>query len=191
MPENSSAHLYDFVGFLSKAVRDMLQLKGNFDVSRKPMIVERELVSFSGRMRVDALEKFNKRTVFSVVKFYADTGRLERDQPIGALVVFVESEYLSKLLWSLEYPRIDEDDDEAALDGCGTLTNLIAGHFVKEVHEQGFVHLQMSHFESFINNAVNGVSFSTDQTRKYEISFVIQGQKRIVVELTMGDVPRA
>ncbi len=189
MPDTSSS-LYDFAAILIKAVRNMFVLKGNFDVSRQPAIVEREVVSFHGHMRVDALEKFNKRTVFSAVKFYANEKRMEQDKPLGALVVFVEAEYLSKLLWSLEYPRIDEDDDDALMDGCGTLANLIAGYFVKEIFDEGFAHLQMSHFESYINTAVNGIVFSTDQTHKCEISFVIQGQKRIVAELTMGSVPR-
>ncbi|MBF0330711.1 MAG: hypothetical protein HQL17_02150 [Candidatus Omnitrophica bacterium] len=191
MPDTSSARLYEFVDLLSKAAREMLQVKGNFDVSRKPVIVDKEVVSFHGRMRIDGLEKFNRRTVFSVVKFYTDAAHMERDRPVGALTVFVETEHLPKLLWSLEYPRIDEDDDEAMLDGCGTLTNLIAGYYVKEIFDQGYVHLQMSHFESYINTAVNGIAFSVDQTKKCEISFIIQGQKRIVVELTMSNVPRA
>lgn len=191
MPENPSADRQVFVDLLIKAVREILQAKGGFDVSRKPVVTEKDIVSFHGRLRVDAMEKYNARTVFSVVKFYANVEKMERDQPVGAMIVFVEAEYLSKLLWSLEYPRIDEDDDAELLDGCGTLVNVIAGHFVKIIHDKGFVHLQMSHFESYVNTALNGIAFSSDQTIKNEIIFYIQGQKRMVVELTMGHVPVA
>jgi hypothetical protein len=90
----------------------------------------------------------------------------------------------------MDYGRIDEDDDEEVLDASGTVTNLIAGGFVKELTGRGYVHLEMSHFESFINTVVDGIHFSAEQDRKFEIEFFIRKEKRIVVELTMGNIPR-
>ena len=176
---------------LGHAVRQMIQVKGEYDLSREPMMRQKPVISFHKRMRIDGMEKFNARTVFASVKFYTDVVNLELDKPLGALVVFIEVDEIARLMWSLDYPRIDEDDDAVILDACGTLTNLIAGYFVKEIHDLGFVHLQMSHFESYINTAIDGVAFSSDQTEKYEIDFWIKGAKRIVAELTMGPVPPA
>jgi hypothetical protein len=187
---DTSTNLDELVGMLCTAVRRMLKLKGGVDVSPDPVVLEKEIVSFNQRMRVDGLEKFNARTVFAVVKFYVDVDALDQDKPIGALIVYVEADDLGRLLWKLDYPRIDEDDEEVLLDGCGTLTNLIAGYFVKEIADMGHVHLEMSHFESFINSAVNGVAFASQQTKKYEVGFYLAGKKRIVAELTMGPVPR-
>ncbi len=152
---------------------------------------EKEIVSFRRHIRVDALEKFNARAVFSVIKFYSDVAAMEADTPVGALIFFIEAEYVAKLLWHLEYPRIDEDDDAAILDGCGTLTNLVAGYFVKDLNDLGCVHLQMSYFDSYFNTVLDGVAFAPDQTRKYEINFSISGEKRLVAELSMSRIPRA
>ncbi len=188
-PSTDSLKELSFI--LCVALRKMLVMKGGYDLSREPQMREMEVVSFHKRLRVDGLEKFGARTVFSVVQFYKDLEKMERDEPLGALIIFVEADHLARLLWGLDYPRIDEDDDDVLLDACGTLTNLIAGYFVKELFDQGYIHLQMSHFESYFNTALNGVAFAPDQTKKYEISFTIKGAKRIVAELTMGPVPRA
>jgi hypothetical protein len=176
---------------LCNSVRRMLQLKGEYDLSRDPVLHQRPVLSFHQRLRVDGMEKFNARTVFSAVKFYTDAHSLEQDKPLGALIVFIQVDEIARLIWSLDYPRIDEDDEASILDASGTLTNLIAGYFVKEIRDLGYVHLQMSHFESYINTAVNGVAFASDEKEKYVIDFWIKGTKRIVAELTMGPVPVA
>lgn len=183
--------LLDYTRVLAASVRKMLLAKGGLELSRNPVLRQKEIVAFRRRIRVDALEKFNARTVFSVIKFYVDVAAMDADTPVGALIVFIEAEYVPRLLSHLEYPAVEEDDDAAILDGCGTLTNLIAGYFVKDLYDMGCVHLQMSYFDSYFNTAPNGVAFAPEQTMKYEISFVISGEKRLVAELTMGHVPKA
>ena len=187
----SADNLKGLALILARAVRKMVQVKGEFDLSRDPVLRVRPLVAFRQRLRVDGMEKFNARTVFSAVKFYVDKEALDNDQPLGALIIFIAVDEIAHLMWSFAYPRIDEDDDEAVLDACGTLANLIAGYFVKEIHDLGRVNLQMSHFESYLNTAVDGIGFAADETEKYEIDFWIKGSKRIVAELTMGPVPAA
>ncbi|NLE65394.1 MAG: hypothetical protein GX606_05730, partial [Elusimicrobia bacterium] len=167
-----------------------LRAKGDIYLSVDPVVRERPIVEFAKRMRVDGLEKFNCRTVFSSITFHLDKGHLEHGQAVGALVVYIPVDYLPRLMWLMEYGRINEDDDDVIMDACGTVTNLIAGYFVKELSGHGYIFLEMSHFESFINTAVNGINFSPEQDVKHEISFEIKGDKQIVVELTMGPIPR-
>ena len=93
-------------------------------------------------------------------------------------------------MWLLEYGRIDEDDEEEVLDACGTVTNLIAGYFVKELSAHGYIHLEMSHFDTYINSPVDGINFFPQEDVKHEMDFFIREEKRIVIELTMGHVPR-
>lgn len=174
---------------LVDAVRITLKSKGGVYLSGEPEILEKPVVQFSRHMRVDALEKFGERTVFSVVNFYHGKHRMEHHQPAGTLIFYIPVSYISKLLWMLEYPRIDEDDDGLVLDGCGSVANLVAGAFVKELCGKGYVHLEMSHFESYINTAVNGVEFPEEESLKHEISFSIGGVRRLVAELTMSHVP--
>jgi hypothetical protein len=192
MPNPSNIHAEDLKGFamiLCHAVRKMIQVKGQYDFSRDPVLRQKPVVSFHKRMRVDGMEKFNARTVFSAVRFYTDIQSLELDKPLGVLVIFIEVDEIARILKSFDYPQIDEDDDRIILDACGTLTNLIAGYFVKEIQDLGFLCLQMSHFESYVNTAVDGIAFASDETLKYEIDFWIKGAKRIVAELSMGPVP--
>jgi hypothetical protein len=192
MPELSKIYpdnLKSLALILGHCVRKMILDKGEYDLSRDPVLRLKPVISFHQRMRVDGMEKFNARTVFSAVKFYTDTENLERDKPLGALIVFIQVDEIARLMWSFDYPRIDEDDDAAILDACGTLTNLIAGYFLKHIQDLGGRPLQMSHFESHINTAVNGIAFASDEKQKYEVDFWIKGAKRLVAELTMGPVP--
>ncbi len=183
--------LHGLSRILCVALRKMLMDKGEIGLSREPLIRQKNIVAFQGRLRVDALEKFNTRAVFSAVKFYVDAAHLEADQPVGVLIIFAEVEEIGRLLWKMEYPRIDDDDEAAILDGCGTLANLVAGYFVKELGDRGYIHLQMSHFESHINTALNGIAFASGENKKAEMTFWINGEKRLVAELTMTPLPKA
>jgi hypothetical protein len=183
-------NLYDMSLILAAAVAKMLRVKGDIYLSSAPVIKERRIVQFARRMRIDGLEKYGSRTVFSSVTFHIDRDRMEQEQAIGALVVYIPVDYIARLMWLLEYGRIDEDDDLVVMDACGTITNLIAGYFVKELSANGYIFLEMSHFESYINTAVNGVNFSSDQDIKDEIEFFIKGDKKIVAELTMTPLQR-
>jgi hypothetical protein len=175
---------------LAAAVKKILKDRGGIFLSQEPETVEKNIVEFGRRMRVDALEKFGDRTVFSAVKFYVDGAHMSRDEAAGALVVYIPVMHLAHFLKMLEYPEIDEEVDEALMDGCGTVANLIAGAFVKDIAKIGFGFLQMSHFETYINTAVNGIEFSPEEKIKHEITFMINGQKRLVAELTMGRIPK-
>ncbi len=172
------------------AVEKMLRMKGGLVLSAEPHVVRRKIVQFGKRMRIDGLEKFGERTVFSSINFYLDKERMDENQAVGTLIVYLPVSYIDRLLRMMEYPHIDEEDDESVLDGCGTVTNLIGGYFVKELKGLGYIHLEMSHFESYINTSVNGVEFSAEQEWKYEITFEISGAKKMVAELTLGHVPR-
>ncbi|MBF0569370.1 MAG: hypothetical protein HQL18_01155 [Candidatus Omnitrophica bacterium] len=182
--------LHDLSLVLSAAVAKMLRVKGDIYLSPTPVIRERKIVQFGKRMRVDGLEKFGVRTILSSINFYRDKERMEQGRPIGVLVIYIPADYIARLMWLLEYGRIDEDNEGVILDACGTLTNLIAGYFVKELSGLGYIFLEMSHFDSYINTAVNGVTFSSEQDFKHEIEFYIRGEKKIVAELSMGKLPR-
>lgn len=175
---------------LVKSVKKILREKGQIALSNEPEPVFKPITQFANRMRIDALEKFSERTVFSTINFYLDEQHMEQHSAIGALVLYIPVALISNLMHILEYPRIDEDNDEEVLDACGTVTNLIAGTLVKEMKGLGYVHLEMSHFQNSINTALNGIEFPFDQERKCELRFEISGRPRIVAEVVMGKVPR-
>jgi hypothetical protein len=170
------------------AIKKVLEQQANLIVSREPVLHKRAVIQFQKRMRVDALEKFNERTVFSTVHFYRDKAAMEKGVALGNIIVYIPVNNIVKLFEKLNYPPVDEDDDAAVLDASGTLVNLFAGAFVKDMAARGYGFLVMSHFESYINVALNGIDFSSDQEYKYEIDFEIRGQRVFVVELTMGAI---
>ena len=104
------------------------------------------------------------------------------------LIVYLEQAFLPEFLRLMQYPYIDSDNEDESKDGCGTLANLIAGQFKRELANLGYKDLMMSHFQSFVNTAVDGVGIPKGLTEKYELSFDVEGTKRLVVELVSLDM---
>ncbi|MBF0571261.1 MAG: hypothetical protein HQL12_05255 [Candidatus Omnitrophica bacterium] len=168
---------------LTAAVKKVFYEKSKITFSSEPKIEKRILTLFLHRMRVDAMEKFNTTTVFSVLEFAANAEGLEKKEFLITLVVYLEQKFLPEFLRLMQYPYIDSDDEMEVKDGCGTLVNLIAGQFKKEMAKLGYRDMMMSHFDSYINTAVDGVSIPIGATEKYELSFEVEETKRLVIEM--------
>jgi hypothetical protein len=186
---NQDDQLTELVAVLSEAVSALLKERGYVRFSKPPVIQKQEIIEYRGRMRVFGLEKFEGPTYISAVNYYLTSRDMDEDKALGALVVFIEQKYLPFLLQSLRYPRVDELSKDAMLDACGALANLIAGRFKSEMKKAGFPALEMSTFSNHRDSAASGVAFHPQQRAKYELNFYIGGQKRLVVELTMGEIP--
>ena len=156
--------------------------------SSEPVLEKKIITQFVNRMRVDAMEKFNSTTIFSALQFVADEKDLEREEYLLTLIVYLDQRYLPEFLRLLQYPYIDSDDEMEVKDGCGTLANLIAGQYKKEVAVLGYKDVMMSPFESFINTAPNGIGIPKGVLGKYEFSFEVEGTKRLVVEMVTLDM---
>ena len=188
--DGSNQDLFALSTILVSAVKMMLNQKGDIYLSKEPEVRKKEIVQFAHRMRVDGLEKFNGRTLIAALNFYIDKEHLGHNNALGALIVYIPEDYIARLMWLLDYGRIDEDDEQEVLDACGTVTNLIAGYFIKELRGHGYVHLEMGHFITFINSPLNGIDFHSQEDVKHEMEFFIREEKRMVLELTMGHVKR-
>ncbi len=191
MSVDNAQELFTQAIHLAEVVKKILKNTGRVNLSSNPFLERKSIVEFMGRMRIFGMEKFDNPTYIAVVNYYADRQNLEQKKALGALVCYVEQDYVARLVRLLQYPRLEDDEDEEALkDASGTLCNLFAGQFKSEISKLGYIELQMSAFESFRNSSESGVAFCSGQTEKYEISFEIEGFKRLVVDLTMGAVPR-
>lgn len=188
--DGSNTELFRLSSILVSAVKAILIQKGDIHLSQEPLVCEKEIIQFASRMRVDGLEKFNGRTLVAALNFYVDKERLDAGKALGALIVYIPEDYIARLMWLLDYGRIDEDEEAEVLDACGTVANLIAGCFVKELCGFGYVHLEMGHFSTFVNSPLNGVDFLSQETVKHEMDFFIRDEKRMVLELTMGPLQR-
>jgi hypothetical protein len=175
---------------LAEVIKRILDRKASIFLSRVADFHMKPIVDFKNRMRVSGIEKFDGVTYISVVYFYLDQEAMKEERPVGTLIVYMEDDYIEEFLRKLDYPKIDEDDQEAIEDACGTITNLIAGNFKTGLTQLGYQELMMSHFMSYRTEVINGVEYDRTQTQKYEISFDIRSRRRIVAELVMGKIPK-
>ena len=181
--------LYIQTLMLSRVIRRILLKKAEIKISRNPTYILKPVTEFMNRLRVSSIEKFEEKTYISTINFYKNSEDLEKHDAAGALIIYVSESYLVKLIKELNYPEVDEDDSEAMVDAIGTFCNLIAGNFKAGLTQLGYVELVMSHFSGYENDILAGVEFSPDQMQMYEVQFEIDGEKRIVAELSMSSIP--
>ena len=190
LSEDNAEALFTLSLALMEAVEKVFRRKGGYRFSEDSVIERKPIAQFKRRMRIDAMEKFNKPTVFSVIHFYQVIQNNPTGYPIGVLIVYAEVKYLPEILRLLKYPYIEYDDEEAVKDGCGALCNLIAGYFRNEILQLDYKELDMSSFKSYVNADVEGIDFCWKEPEKYELSFTIDGQKRLVAEMVMGPLQK-
>ena len=176
---------------MAKVVERTLWLEGKIKLSEKPELEVVNIVEFMRRMRVWSLDKFPEETTYvSTINFYIDENDMEKHRAIGALIIYIGEDYIFRLFRKLGYPKFDEDDEEALEDACGTFANIIGAKFKTGLTQLGYIDLAMSHCSNYRNEIINGVEYDIRQDKKYEISFEIDGEKRIVAELTLGKTPK-
>ncbi|MCK5581793.1 MAG: hypothetical protein KAJ18_11040 [Candidatus Omnitrophica bacterium] len=163
----------------------------NINISIDAEMNRKNIVDFRDHhMRADGIEKFNSPSCVGFINYYLNKKNLDAHDPVGAIVVYVENSYISPLMKLLKYPPLDEEDDEALLDGVGTICNILAGSFKLEMSVNGYADLEMSAFQTHRNSALTGVKFNPKEFFMYELVFYIKKEKRIVLEFTMGMVPK-
>ena len=180
-----------FVDLLEKGVVGLLGER-NAELKIKTSGKKRlRIIEYDGKMRADGMEKFNNEpTYVSAINYYANKADMEKKKTLGTIVVYVEQNYMTKMMRLLQYPPVDDENEDALQDSCGTLCNILAGRFKSEISNAGYIELEMSHFIVSRNNVVPGVNFCFTEFDKYEIVFDIDGGKHLVIEITVGVVPK-
>ena len=187
---NNPKELEKLAQTLNQCVTDLIKERSDLKFTKDPEVKRKNIIEYQGRMRVDGMEKFGEPTFISTVNYYASAADMQQGKTLGALVVYVEQGYIVQLLKKMKYPLANDEDENEMKDCCGTLCNIIAGRFKSAVSAMGYVELEMSHFSSYQNEVKEGIPFDHRERRKYEITFEIDDEKALVVELTMGAVPR-
>lgn len=185
-----SEELFTMSLALSAAVKKIFYDRSETKFSEEPAIAKRPILRFMRSMRVDALAKFNQAVFFASVHLYKSAAAMAAHDPAGVLFIYMERRSIPEVLRLLKYPYIDYDDDTEVLDGVGAVANLVAGQFKRELARLGYADLELSHFRSYANTAVNGVACPDGPAESYEVSFEIDGEKRLVAEMVMTPLPR-
>ena len=182
--------LKQIAGILAEAVKAIFAEKSEIKFSKEPVLERKNIIEYQGKMRADGLEKFEGvATYVSAVNFYLTAQDMGKHKAIGALIIYVAQSYIPNVMKTLKYPPIDDEDEKAMRDSCGTLCNIIAGRFKSGLVASGYRELEMSAFSTYRNSSFN-VEFCYKEYDKYEICYYIQDNKRLVTEVTMGALPR-
>ncbi len=182
--------LEKFANLLIKGMDGLFMERGEIKFSKPPEKVFGAIIEYKGKMQADGMEKFNNEAAYvSTINYYLNAVDMAKNKAVGALIVYVEQTYMPKLMKLLKYPPIDDENENALLDSCGTLCNILAGRFKSEIASAGYIELEMSHFLTFRNSAVPGVDFCASEFDLYTINFLIENEKRMVIDMSMGIVP--
>jgi len=180
-----------FADLLEQGTVALFNERGDVHFSKEPSKTRRKIIEFEGKMRADGMEKYdNEPTYVSAVNFYASEKDMAQKKTLGALIIYVQQDYISKMMKLLKYPPIDDESDTAMQDSCGTLCNIISGRFKSEISIAGYIELEMSHFINYRNSAFAGVDFCYNEFDMVEVVFEIDNVRRLVMDMTMGAVPR-
>ncbi|MFA6378522.1 MAG: hypothetical protein WCX16_01915 [Candidatus Omnitrophota bacterium] len=182
--------LEKFAQILGQSVEKMFVERNGVHFSQDPVLQKKLIIEYGGLMRADGMEKYNEPAFISYINYYLNAKDLEKNKVIGGIIVYIEQSYVTALLKLLRYPLADDEDLDALADCCGTLCNIIAGAFKTEISNAGYLELEMSHFTSYRNRAVIGVPFYFNEREKMELSFFIQNKKRLMIDMTMGALPK-
>ncbi len=183
--------LEKFADILIKGTAGLFMERGEIQFTKPPEKTAVQIVEYQGKMRADGMEKFNNQpTYVSSLNYYLNAAEMAKKKTLGALIIYVQQPYMPRLMKLLQYPQIDDEDENAMLDSCGTLCNILGGRFKSEILSAGYVDLEMSHFITSRNSAVPGVDFCQSEFDAYAVAFNIENEKRLVLEMSMGVVPR-
>jgi len=183
-------NLEEFAKALSESVKQLFLERNNIKFSQEPTIERKVIIEYNGKMRAEGMEKFNDPTFISAINYYLNAADMEKNKAVGVVITYIEQGFVTSLLKLLKYPLADDEDLDALADCCGTLCNILAGAFKTAISKMGYLELEMSAFKSYRNKAISGVDFCYNERDKYEVSFFIKDQKRLVVEMSMGVLPK-
>ena len=175
---------------LMEVILRTFEHKGKLDVTSKPLPKIRPIVATNRRMKIMTLDKFSGTAYIGVVNFFKDKGAAKSNDAIGALIIYIGERYIVDLFAQMGYPGLDENNEQELEDAVGTFCNIIGGKFKLALKQLNFIELEMSHFSTYQNQVKDGVLYDPRESRKYEINFEIDKEKAMIVELTMGAVPK-
>jgi hypothetical protein len=179
-----------FADLLVKGTEGLFTERSEIKFSKPTEKIAGTIVEYKGKMQADGMEKFNNEAAYvSAVNYYLNAADMAKNKAIGALIVYVPQLYMAKIMKHLKYPPIDDENENALLDSCGTLCNILAGRYKSEIASAGYIELEMSHFKTYRNNAVPGVDFCASEYDSFTINFYLEGDKRMVFDMSMGVVP--
>ena len=170
-------------------VEDTFKQMCHVAFSAEPVVVERDIIEYDGRMRLSPMEKFNGPAYVAVVNYYLSQKHLDAHDAVGTFVLYVKEDMVEKLFKAFGRPASEAEDEANCLDIIGELCNIIGGNFKNELLTLDFIDLTLSSPYKYKNVVPDGAQFDYNLFKKQEISFSFWKERCVVVEACIGTVP--
>ena len=184
MPAKIS-YLEELAGIFKGVILKSIGKTGKINLTEEPKLAAKDIIEYDHRLRVSGLEKFNAPAYVSAVSYYKTSKDKEEHNACGAVVLYIEEQFVEILLKALGHGGIDDEQEDLINTKCGEFCVSLAGDFKNEISSQGYGDLICSEPLTGRNSIVEGIDFSYSQYEKYEISFTLKGKRILVAEVTM------
>ena len=157
--------------------------------SADPVVVEKDIIEYDGRMRISPMEKFNGPAYVAVANYYSSQKKSGSPDPLGTFVFYIREDMVEKLFKAFGRPVSEAEDEAKALDVVGQMCAILAGNLKNKLTGLGLADLLVSTPDKYKNSVPSGAPFDYSLFKKQEFSFSFWKEKCIVVEVCLGDIP--
>jgi len=174
---------------LATVLKDILDKRlsqGNITYSKEPEMGERDIIEYGSRMRTAGMEKFNAPCFLSYVNFFVSEAHMKENDAMGALIVYFDVQSANKTLKALGYPIKLDVEDEVVMQRSGEFVRSIAEQLKTELSSRGYSSLMIGDPHNYQNFVPEGIPFSYNEYKSYEINFFAWKEKILSVDLTMA-----
>ncbi|MFH0753617.1 MAG: chemotaxis protein CheX [Candidatus Omnitrophota bacterium] len=154
--------------------------------SAEPVVTEREIIEYNGRMRLFPMEKFNAPAYVGLVNYYVSQRDMDEKHAVGTFVFYVKEDIVDKLFRAFSRPVSEAEDEAVCLDVVGEMTNILAGNVKNELRSLDYQDVVISTPSTYKNVVAQGAPFDYSLFRKQEFMFTYWREKCIAVEACMG-----
>lgn len=170
------------------SVQQSLSERSSVAFSKDPETAVADIIEFDSRMRLFGLEKFNGPCYLSCVQYYTSQEAKTNKDAAGAIVVYFNSLFASRLLKTLGYREFNESDEETVIQSCSEFASVIAQNFSSQLRGLGYPNLVVSDPIKAKNDIPEGIEFDYSQNSYAKASFYIWKEKILAVDVTLPSV---
>jgi hypothetical protein len=156
--------------------------------SVEPVIVEKNIIEYDGRMRLFPMEKFNAPAYVAVINYHLSQKKLEAVDSVGTFVLYVKEDVVDKLFKAFGYSAAEAEDEVKCMDVVGQLGDILAGNLKNKLLTMDCAELVISPPYKYKNAVPAGVPFDYSLFKKQEISFSFWKEKCVVIEACLGNI---
>jgi hypothetical protein len=186
MSENSTNNTELLSNLILTSSKRVFLKESSVSFSSEPQVEQKEIIEYGGRMRISGLEKFNDACFISATQFYKTEEDLSEKSAIGAMVIYIKGDVADKVFRSFGVKKFDEVDQDSMLEISSEISKKFTTHFLKELQTSGQGSFISSEPIGYVSNALEGVSFSYDETKYCEASFHLFKEKAVVIDVTFA-----